>query len=262
MKKAVLESMCKSTWTESQGNRGRVTYGYVSSLLREHEVTYDWITRDIVNKAYSKYKKQRCMSGSNLGLDNVEVNILGDFSDDFSSISHSRASSSHQSSKTSKGGRPIGSTKENKRKNHIALVAAKNEITKRYSDLVDINRRRNKKVKRGALAEIIYCVKKKRGIDDAIIPSSTIRQRVFRKSTEIFHHSGHVSPLLEIEDTIVELVIQMARIRECLTPLLGVSLVNSLIKDCPIQRKLIEWKRKYSNNSDGPIGIGYIGGHS
>ena len=43
VKKAVLESVCKSIWTEAQGYRGRVPYGYVSSLLREHEVTYETI---------------------------------------------------------------------------------------------------------------------------------------------------------------------------------------------------------------------------
>ena len=49
----------------------------------------------------------------------------------------------------------------------------------------------------------------------------------------------------------------MSRIRECLTPSVAIELVNSLIEGQPIQKHLIEWKKKYSNDEEGKVGRSY-----
>ena len=49
----------------------------------------------------------------------------------------------------------------------------------------------------------------------------------------------------------------MARVRRCLSLSKGLSLVNSLIKDQPLQQDLIKWKQKYSHGIDGKVGPAY-----
>ena len=100
-------------------------------------------------------------------------------------------------------------------------------------------------------------LKKKRKIEHVDIPLKTIQQRVFRKNEVIHHSPGLVSPLLQIEDTVVKFVIRMAEIRQSLTPSRGLALINSLITDTPIQKELEIWKEKYSNNTSGSVGQSY-----
>ena len=64
-----------------------------------------------------------------------------------------------------------------------------------------------------------------------------------------------------INDTILKIVLVMARIRQCLNPSAGLALVNSLIDNQPIQQQLIEWKRKFSSNDSGTVGAKYWGDH-
>jgi len=72
------------------------------------------------------------------------------------------------------------------------------------------------------------------------------------------HHGGHRSPLESIDDTIVSLVLMMARIRQCVTPSTGLALVNSLIDGQPLQDALIKWKKKYCvSDQSGTIGKAY-----
>ena len=250
-KKAILHTMCESIMEVTKSNNNRVPYGYISTLVKENRRTFKWITRDTVNRAFVRYK-QRLRGELNEVQHQLQIRLPSQQdNDDMSDLSDS------QPSRKSKGGRPVGTTMENRQKKELEIMAAKNEIAEDFGKLMNDSKKKSKNVKRGALKQLINDVKRKRDINDVEIPMGTIRQRVLRKKTHSHHHAGHVSPLLAIEDTVVQLIIQMARIRECLTPSKGLSLVNSLIKGCPIQKELIEWKKKYSSNSDGKVGRGY-----
>ena len=48
----------------------------------------------------------------------------------------------------------------------------------------------------------------------------------------------------------------MARMMQCLTPSRCLSLINSLIKDTPIQQEFI-WKATNTPNTSGIVGRGY-----
>jgi len=113
------------------------------------------------------------------------------------------------------------------------------------------------KVKYGELINTINEVKSRLTVDDDVTLFK-IRQRYFRQNINIDHnHGGHVSPMAVIEDTAVNIAIQMAGIRQSLNPSRGLALINSLIRDRPIQGKLIEWKTKFCNDELGAIGVGY-----
>ena len=56
----------------------------------------------------------------------------------------------------------------------------------------------------------------------------------------------------------VEIILQMARIRQCLIPSKGLQLVNSLINGTKLQQELIAWKKRgNSNNEAGIVGRGH-----
>ena len=92
--------------------------------------------------------------------------------------------------------------------------------------------------------------------DETKIPKGTIRTRVLKNSLNCTH-VGQCSPSQKIEPVLVRIIVQMARIRQPLTPSEGLQLVNSLIDGMPIQQELIKWKQKFSTNSHGYVGSVY-----
>jgi len=70
-------------------------------------------------------------------------------------------------------------------------------------------------------------------------------------------HSGHSSPLADVEQDVVSVMIQMAQLRQCVTPSQAIQLINEMIKGTDAQRNLIAWKRKYSFGSSGDVGSQY-----
>ena len=107
------------------------------------------------------------------------------------------------------------------------------------------------------LEKIIKVEKKIVGIATTKIPKATIQTRVLKNSL-IYTHAGQCSPLQKIEPVLVQIIVQMARIRQPLTPNEGLQLVNSLTDCMTIQQgELIQWKQKCSTNSHGYVGPGY-----
>jgi len=158
-----------------------------------------------------------------------------------------------------KVGRPIGSTAAKKESKRKRLIDTKNIIAKKYVQMkADAKKHNNKaRVSKGSLQQLIDNEKKRRQIDDDISPLA-IRKRVLRNSLESRHLAGgQVSPLLKIEPAIVSIIVQMARMRQCLNPSKGLLLVNSLIEGTKIQEELIEWKKTNTPNCTGTVGRGY-----
>ena len=44
------------------------------------------------------------------------------------------------------------------------------------------------------------------------------------------YHGGHTFPLTSVDDVVVNIILMMARVRQCLNPSKGLATVNSLIK--------------------------------
>ena len=62
---------------------------------------------------------------------------------------------------------------------------------------------------------------------------------------------------MSIEDDVIEVIKQMSRIKNFLSPIQCIELVNDLIKGTEHQHKLIEWKKKYgvqNGESDEMLG--------
>ena len=128
------------------------------------------------------------------------------------------------------------------------MIQAKNKITKKYCALKEKAAKKGTRVKAGTPNKIIQSLKHTRNIDNTI--SSTAITRHCDRKQLVSHHvaGGKVSPMLSIEPIVVEIILQMARIRQCLCPNKGLQLVNSLIKDTNTQKELIEWKKRNTLN--------------
>ena len=225
------------------------------------------MTRNIVNKAFLKYKsdleeeKKRQKEKELVGMD-VDVStaddsaLLSDLSGDVPVKSKSAESVVSSLQVRPKGGRPVGSTIKAKEDKNKRVFQAKNLITKRFSAM----KRKcgpKGKVKDGTLVRIINEVKEELNIKEVTILPNAIRQRFYRKKEVCHHVAGHISPLEKIESTVISIVIHMASIRQSLCPSEGLMLVNSLIKDTNLQKELVDWKKKYSNNCSPTVGHGY-----
>ena len=99
-------------------------------------------------------------------------------------------------------------------------------------------------MKKGRLMEIIKEVNMKNEVSDDIgISDTTIRQRVMRGSIFSQGIGGHQSPLLPLELLFVATIIQMARIRQSLSPSQGLALVNSMLDGTLEQKSLLTFKK-------------------
>ena len=93
---------------------------------------------------------------------------------------------------------------------------------------------------------------------DVIISSACVRQR-YKKARIFIECStpGPTSPLESCEAEFVEVMIQMARMRQALSPSEGVKLINSLILGTKSEKDLIAFKEKHCSNARGTVGVGY-----
>ena len=255
---ALLVDVCEGMYKEFLRNNHRLPYGHVTKLLHQLKAEESWITKNMINKSFMKYradqkkKKRPCCEDEGIPK-SVEIEHNSALLSELSNVSN-KTSNSYENV-----GRPNGSTAAKKESKKNKLIEAKNEITRKYAKMSrEVSKKCSKgRVSKGALQKLIDDEKKKRKINDEISPIA-IRKRVQRNSLETRHLAGgQVSPLLKIEPAIVSIIVQMARMRQCLNPSKGLLLVNSLIRGTKIQEELIEWKKTNTPNCTGTVGRGY-----
>ena len=158
-------------------------------------------------------------------------------------------------------GRPKGATANKRKLTEIALSAAKNQIADIYSLVEKKAKHKKKIVKKGIMASIIKKVLEEKNLTGQVITTESIKKRITRNNLLVFNKQGQISPLLPLEPKIVDIIVHMSRICQCLTPSQGLNLVNSVIKGTETQKALIKWKRinSCSTNEEalGQVGSGY-----
>ena len=247
-KKVILSDLCNTIdikRAEYEANNEILPYGFIAQQIAGVNVICPGLTRHDVNNELRRRKRKEvvCSVTTDITLTG-EGNIVPAPVETVDPIDRN------------KGGRPTGSTKSKRRVCELALLAVKNEIATTYESERKLAGK--KRLKRGRLDEIIEESKSRNGLpEDLTINKNLIRQRMKQTVVVNTPHSGLTSPLISIEPLIVGILIQMAQIRQCLTPSEAVQLINSLIKDTQLQQDLIKWKMKYSHGSDGYIGGGY-----
>ena len=152
----------------------------------------------------------------------------------------------------SKGGRPKGSTNENKSLIDKCCAEATNEITKLYyaeylkskSNETDHSQLCTmlERVPKGTYQKIHDTVKVNRNLPCRFnFPYNTCKKRI---SKGLCTGSNNVSPLHSIEQHIVTLLLALAESGSPLTVGNGLPLINSLIMGTEHQQKVIQYKKK------------------
>ena len=237
---ALLSDICEGMYREYVRKKNWLPYVHVTQLLNTIKPREPWLSCNVINKAFIKFRKDIACKNELLVPESIGVR----------STSHDHCASnisdiSNVSSTKSNIGRPVGTTEARKLEKRKQIIAAKNEITQKY--LLKYNEAKKQKrnrVGKGTLLAIIEEVKIAKKIDVKISPEA-IRKRDQRKSLENHHLAGgQESPLEKIEPLIISIIVQMARMRQSLNPSKGLLLINSLIHGTKIQDELVNWKGK------------------
>jgi hypothetical protein len=167
-----------------------------------------------------------------------------------------------------KKGRPSGTTNADKVRLAKAKIDCTNAITRLY---IEERKKVSEKdddrtaLPKGFLKDLIAAQKEVFNLPpEHNIPTQTIYSRMRSDRSEQSSHRGTPSPMATLEKTVVEIAIQMGRIRQPLTPTEALCLVNSLIHNKPLQERLIIWKESrnldQSDENKGRLGLGYWAG--
>ena len=115
---------------------------------------------------------------------------------------------------------------------------------------------------KGHLEEIIDTITSKYGVDSSDISHSIIRSKVTRSNNIIVTRmqDGYISPMAKVEDRIVGLIIQMARIRYPLTSSSYLQFANNFISGTQVEERGIKFREKCSfmNDKEGKKLLEYI----
>ena len=232
--KIVLNKICEEmSYATATSPTQKLPYGTMQRILKQYTKDHPWLNRDKINFHYRKFKKDPLQCVLNLSA-------IDTGSDISSEAAKEQEVGSKASSNTSRfKGRPKGTTKASKFLLKDTLTAAKNEIAQMYFEAKAQAANNGKRLEDGWLKKVVDDVKEKRGIKKSIpISLHTICNRF--KSVVL--HPGRQSLMAPVEPKLVELVLAMAKIRRCLTVSETLGLANDLIKDTPLEKKILEWK--------------------
>ena len=85
-KQAVLKALSKCLHEVAKKNNGKLPYGHMQSYVKENRRLYDWVTRDALNSAYTRYKKDLL---GKVPVSQVEISIGSKLSGTISTLSQS-----------------------------------------------------------------------------------------------------------------------------------------------------------------------------
>ena len=142
---------------------------FMSTLIRENQKSFNWLTRDMVNLAYTRFKKKRRLEENPAKEQPTIFQIQVDEENNsslcmcMSDITGETVCSTNENSKDGdngsnfreKGGRLVGSTTSQKPKREAPIISMKNEITKEYESELKHHKQEGTRLKNGELKQII-----------------------------------------------------------------------------------------------------------
>ena len=128
---ALLAAICEDMYKEFVHNNNRLPYGHVTHLLHELLPKETWVTRNIINKAFIKYRASQKVGLVNKHKttelpDSIMLEPNVSMISDLSNVSSCK-----------KVGRPNGSTTANKETKKKRLIDAKNEVATIYAQMIE-----------------------------------------------------------------------------------------------------------------------------
>jgi hypothetical protein len=171
-----------------------------------------------------------------------------------SSIGNSSAvaSSTGNANTVKKNGRPKGSTDAKKYDDKVNLSSALNFIAYNMKQKKEEAASVGRKVKYGTYDGLVENARVRFNLpEDVLIPvKRRCLQRVNRKNRSVLvAHRGKISPMVQVEAHLVDIILNYSRMRQPITPKVGLALANSMIKGTEIECEMIEWRKKSLPNS-------------
>jgi hypothetical protein len=213
---------------------GKRKHGAIKELMAIQRQLYPWFTRDILNKALKKYKREEKQP---LAFDQRTSTELSSARDD----APAPGDATENGSQPKKAGRPTGTSSADKRASTQAEEALMDDVCRQYGKAKE--NAGDQKLRPGTLGEIISKCKSELKLQHCIVSEETVRTRYKRGNLSNVHR-GHHSPIAEIEGLIVEVVKKSNRARNPLDKLGVIGFVNSLITGGPLEERVAEFKRK------------------
>jgi hypothetical protein len=166
-----------------------------------------------------------------------------------STYSLSNASSTTEGQQSSevitKSGRPKGTTIAKKYEDKMKLCHALNYVASNIKEQKEQAQLVGTKAKYGSYNEIVKRARVMFDIPEDIPLKKRCLQRVSKPSRNVVvAHRRKVSPMLEVEAHLADIIIQAARIRQPITPKIGIALANSLVKGSIIEKEVLSWRAK------------------
>ena len=275
---ALISLIVNGVLKDKEQYKSKFPKGYYESILKQYSTEHnkDWLhvtlLKNRVRMAVNKRAKALPLTLLTLPLPTItSPSTITTPTSNVPVVSHQPPPPLYNN----KGGRPQGTTTANKRKHAVLLVDLMNTITKEASE---------KKQKEGRLAVgyVSQLIKKHTAASNLQLSTPitpyAIQQRMYKHRIEVpfsVQKGGRSSPLLQIEDTFVKLVIAMSKSPYPLQAPQAIILFNELIKGTCYENKLVEWKNanipQHTTNytfddeeshigDDGTIGAGYFRG--
>ena len=111
-RKALLHEVSKGMYEAYLQNNNRLPYGHVGGLLSEMKSSHKWLTRNIINKAFMKFRKD--LKNVSKKEDEKESPVPEEINLEKSTTSSALTVSTVSFESDFRLGRPVGSTDENK----------------------------------------------------------------------------------------------------------------------------------------------------
>ena len=170
---ALLSSLCEDMYNLYRKNKNRLPYGHITSILHRLKPTEPWLTRNVINKAFIKYRKQ--VAGVNVVIVPTKAANESVIDSEISELSNVSSFEGASEIKWNVG-RPAGTTADKKEASEKKVIKAKNEAAKSYASVKKTAKEYGRKVRKGKLKAIIEEVAKKNNIDVDTISPLAIRR--------------------------------------------------------------------------------------
>ena len=119
--------------------------------------------------------------------------------------------------------------------NYAAMEASYLKITAKSS---------GDRVPKGTYDKIIKEAEEKYNLGAGSISKYTLLMRLQETRKTITGGKGHVSPMIGIEAHFVDLILQLASMRQPLTATDALNVINSMVETSKLGKEVMEWKKK------------------
>jgi hypothetical protein len=241
------------------------TYGVVNTILKRHKTANPWLSRDKLNnykrsiarkKTIDMEKKTDSVSSLTANSEGYEtenedapavinVDAPAIINIEASDVIDADAPAIIDANNTNRGGRPKGSTNESIREHNRNKKLALNYAASEASRIKTQFRIQGcERIPKGAYAEIVKRTEKKFSLEEGSLNKETLLTRVKRGKLSAAGR-GLNSPMLALEAHFLDMILELAAMRQPVTPTDALALINSMISTSNLSNAIVAWKKKH-----------------